>query len=220
MLPALGYEIANALDCSVVAMRYPVDDRFSAEFVRFYYQSVLSDGLPVGDAMRTARLAAHRAVPAAPLSAATPILLADDPDLRLIRPPIPSARAARPHPVPPWRDSARHRSRWPPIYSSAAPACLRGSPSRSGLPGERCGVVLVGMPGVGKSAACAEAAARYAAAFDHVILYRATRPPRRRRWPRRSPPGTAAVAGLLRAGTTTPPPAKGSSVECVPAPRS
>jgi hypothetical protein len=31
MLSALGYEIASTLDCSVVAMRCPVDDRFSAD---------------------------------------------------------------------------------------------------------------------------------------------------------------------------------------------
>ena len=175
MLPALGYEIANALDCSVVAMRYPVDDRFSAEFVRFYYQSVLSDGLPVGDAMRTARLAAHRAVPAAPLSAATPILLADDPDLRLIRPPIPSARRS---PASSGAAVARQRTPSQPLASDlfiGRTRLLTRLAVALGPAGERCGVVLVGMPGVGKSAACAEAAARYAAAFDHVIWYRATR---------------------------------------------
>lgn len=178
MLPALGYEIASALDCSVVAMRYPVDDRFSAEFVRFYYQAVLAHGLPVGDAMRAARIAAHRAVPAAPLSAATPILLADEPDWRLIRPPVPPSGHSPTSSGVPAVSAARRRAPWQPSTADlfiGRTSLLTQLGATLGPSAKRCGIVLVGMPGVGKSAACAEAAARYAASFDHVVWYRATR---------------------------------------------
>jgi len=51
VLPSLGHELNAALGCSVLAMRYPVDDRFSVVFANTMYQGLLRDGATTGEAL-------------------------------------------------------------------------------------------------------------------------------------------------------------------------
>ena len=170
---ALGYEIARALDCTVLATRYPVDDRFTLAFTPLWYEALLRDGASVDDAFRAAIPAAVKSARGAPLSPVTPILLG-----------APATRLELP--------------RAHPAGSLAKPTAARRSATMSGVPGEiggftgqttllarigailapdsgASGLVVTGMPGIGKTAVMTEAARRFGGTFRAVTWHRATR---------------------------------------------
>lgn len=177
-IPSLGYEIASALDCTVLATRYPVDDRFSVAFIRRWYEALLQEALTVSGAMRVTLPGALRAAPWAPLAAATFILLGAA-DLRLVAP----SRSTPAERLP---------AEWLPAERCAAPAeagaippvperfigrtvLIRDIGAWLGPESGHGGLAVLGVPGIGKTAACAEAAERYQAAFSRVAWHRAER---------------------------------------------
>ncbi len=169
---ALGYEIAQTLGCTVLATRYPVDDKFSVTFGRMWYEAVLRDGQPADEAVRTALPRAVRATPGAPLSISTPILLGT-PDV--------SVRLPDPH----WQGAqVRTRGRRRAVMSGVPGEASRfvgrttllarigrALAADSGI----TGIVITGMPGIGKTAVITEAVHRYADTFEDVTWHRATR---------------------------------------------
>jgi tetratricopeptide (TPR) repeat protein len=163
---ALGYEIARTLGCTVLATRYPVDDRFSVAFGRMWYEALLRDGRPADEAVRAVMPRAIRAAPGAPLTVATPILLGTaDTGIGL---PGGPARAPRRRAVmsgvPTEAESFTGRTR---LLARIGDA-LAADSGTSGL-------IVLGMPGIGKTAALIEAAYRYGDTFDAVTWHRATR---------------------------------------------
>lgn len=163
---ALGYEIARTLGCTVLATRYPVDDRFSVAFGRMWYEALLRDGRPADEAVRAVLPRAIRAAPGAPLTVATPILLGTA-DTGISLPGGP-ARAPRRRAVmsgvPAEAESFTGRTR---LLARIGDA-LAADSGTSGL-------IVLGMPGIGKTGALTEAAYRYGDTFDAVTWHRATR---------------------------------------------
>jgi CHAT domain len=168
---ALGYEVGRVLGCTVLATRYPVDDRFSVTFTRMWYEALVRDGRPADDVIRAILPQAVRAARGAPLSLVTPILLGR-PDAGVT---LPSSGRPAGHDG----HSARRRT------------VLSGVPGETGsfigrtaflarlgealAPGrEPCGVVVVGMPGIGKTEVVTEAVYRYGRGFAAVNWHRAT----------------------------------------------
>ncbi|MEV4352265.1 CHAT domain-containing protein [Actinoplanes sp. NPDC049596] len=149
----LGYQVAERLGCAVVAMRYPVDDDFSVAFDQRLYDGLLMDARPIDHVMGTAVTAA--ADGKAALSAATPMLFGD-PSFRLL-PQRPVTLAGH-QPAPGVQQPERFVGR------SAVMTRLVNAEARA--------VLLTGMPGIGKSACLAEAAAWYRRRGREVIRYR------------------------------------------------
>jgi tetratricopeptide (TPR) repeat protein len=164
---ALGYEIARTLGCTVLATRYPVDDRFSVAFGRMWYEALLRDGHPADEAVRAVLPRAIRAAPDAPLTVATPILLGTaDTGVRLPggHARAPARRRAVMSGVPAEAESFTGRTRLLARIGNA----LAADSGTSGL-------IVLGMPGIGKTAALTEAAYRYGDTFEAVTWHRATR---------------------------------------------
>ncbi|WP_295389413.1 CHAT domain-containing protein [uncultured Thiodictyon sp.] len=78
-LPSLAEDLARALDCAALAMRYPVDDSFATDLSLALYDQLLAHRQPLPAALRLALDAALAADPAArgpaDLSPYTPVLL-------------------------------------------------------------------------------------------------------------------------------------------------
>jgi tetratricopeptide (TPR) repeat protein len=164
---ALGYEIARTLGCTVLATRYAVDDRFSVAFGRMWYEALLRDGRPADEAVRAVLPRAIRAAPGAPLTVATPILLgAADTEVRLAggHDRVPARRRAVMSGVPGEAESFTGRTR----LLARIGNVLAADSGTSGL-------IVLGMPGIGKTAAVTEAAYRYGDMFEAVTWHRATR---------------------------------------------
>ncbi len=74
--PSLGQDLARELDCAVLAMRFPVGDKFAADLALSLYKQTLENGQPVPAALKLAledsTTGDDRFVPS--LSTATPIL--------------------------------------------------------------------------------------------------------------------------------------------------
>lgn len=138
----LAYEVAFRIGCAVLAMRYPVDDDFSIALSQRLYAGLLVDGLPIDEVLRSAIPAA--APRGAPLSAATPMLFGD-PSFRL----TPGRPTASVPPEPPQNATAPSP---PDLFVGRTTVLTRLLQPRTVT------TVLVGMPGVGKTACMAEAA--------------------------------------------------------------
>lgn len=156
---ALAGELVERLGCAVLAMRYPVADRFAIALGEGLYRRLIIEGLPLPEALGGVLAEGESA-----LEAATPVLFgARAAELRLEAPP---GRA--PHldlglsELPPLPDHFVGRV----ALMARAGAALA---PRSGL----CGVLLQGMPGVGKTACARELVASHAHAFDEVIWFKA-----------------------------------------------
>ena len=203
---ALGYEVARRLGCTVLATRYPVDDQFSVTLGRMWYQALTRDGRSADEAIREILPQALQAAPATPLSLATTILLGP-PGTQV---PLPGRRstdgggaAAAPRRpalarVPPETASFIGRT----ALLSKVGSALAQDPGPGGL-------MLLGMPGIGKTAAAAEAVHRYGTGFESVIWHRATRRDSARSLARAlagqvtapgADPDVAAISDAVRAG--------------------
>jgi hypothetical protein len=159
-LQSLGYEVATALGCAVVAMRYPVDERFSVAFSQAFYQSVLADGAALEDAVHSSLLEALERAPGTPLSIATPVLITPAAGLRLG--PLATASTAEPHMwsgVPDESEFFVGRSQILFVIADT----LSGRRSSA--------ITLVGMPGIGKTAALTEAVQLHAHRFQEIVWH-------------------------------------------------
>lgn len=171
--PSLGHEIASAIDCTVLATRYPVDDRFSVAFIRRWYEALVREAMTASEAMRATLPGALRAAPWAPLSAATLILLGGASDLRLV-----SARPATAERHPGEQPVASANAQAvPPVPERfvGRTALIRNIGALLTPDSGYAGLAVVGMPGIGKTTACTEVVGRYAAAFGRIAWHRASR---------------------------------------------
>ncbi|MCU1640340.1 MAG: ATPase protein [Nocardia sp.] len=160
-LENLGYEVAAALGCAVVAMRYPVEDRFSVTFNNALYRSVLADGAVLEHAVHSSLLEALDDAPGTPLSIATPILLAPAPGLRLG--PLKGAAITEPHELGRAPAEAEFYIGSGRTMSSIAETLLGA--------GDISAVALIGMPGIGKTAAMTESTHLHGHRFDEVVWF-------------------------------------------------
>ena len=169
---ALGYEVARTLGCTVLATRYPVDDQFSVAFGSMWYEALARDGRTADEAVRDVLPRALRTAPGTPLSPATTILLGT----LGTQGPLSGPRSAS--------DTGLAAVPGRPVLAGvpAETASFIGRTTLLGrlgtalLPGPGPGsLVLLGMPGIGKTAVAAEAVYRYAAGFESATWHRATR---------------------------------------------
>lgn len=170
VLPSLGQELAQKLDCAALAMRYPVGDAFATELLLSLYDKLLDKRQPLPAALHLALGEALAAdIPRPALSPATPILLGPRAaDLQLAppqRPPeafvMPTVGLSIGFPLEP----ARFVGRLQPMLR-ASQALAPRSPLR--------GVLFYGMPGAGKTACALELAYRHAEGrFQGYVWYRA-----------------------------------------------
>jgi len=169
---ALGYEVARTLGCTVLATRYPVDDQFSIAFGPMWYEALARDGLTADEAIRDVLPRALRAAPGTPLSPATTILLGT-PGTQVR---LPGQRSTSGTDL----EAAPRRPVLAGVPAETASFIgrttllgrLGTALARSPGPG---GLVLLGMPGIGKTAVAAEAVYRYGTRFDSATWHRATR---------------------------------------------
>ncbi|MBG0854448.1 CHAT domain-containing protein [Streptomyces spinoverrucosus] len=154
---ALAGELVERLGCAVLAMRYPVADRFAIALAEGLYRRLIIEGLPLPQALGGVLAEGDSA-----LEAGTPALFgARAVGLRMAAPPRRTPRIDRPE-LPPLPDHFVGRV---PLMARTGAALA----SRSGL----CGVLLQGMPGVGKTACARELVATHAHAFDEVLWFKA-----------------------------------------------
>lgn len=171
VLPSLGQELAQKLDCAALAMRYPVGDAFATELMLSLYDKLLDKRRPLPAALHLALGEALAAdIPRPALSPATPILLGPRAaDLQLAPPKQPPQAIILPtlglsigFPLEP----ARFVGRLQPMLR-ASQALAPRSPLR--------GVLFYGMPGAGKTACALELAYRHEERrfADGCVWYRA-----------------------------------------------
>jgi NB-ARC domain len=171
-LAALGYEVARTLGCTVLATRYPVDDQFSVALGRMWYEALASDGRPADEAIREILPRALQAAPGTPLSPATAILLGT-PGTRVSLPGRRSTDGGDSAGAP-RRPALAGVPTGTPSFIGRTALLRRVGSALTQRPGPG-GLVLLGMPGIGKTAVAAEAVQRYGAAFESAIWHRATR---------------------------------------------
>jgi len=163
----LATELADRLDCAVLAMRYPVDDEFVIALSTTLYDLLADKGNPLPQAVAmTLRQLSQRAFPA--LSLATPALFG--------RAAVGLSLAASERGGPAECKTGRLKlPGFPPQperFVGRTAVMARASAAlalRSGVPG----VLLHGMPGGGKTACALELAYGHEHAFDRLVWYRA-----------------------------------------------
>jgi CHAT domain len=161
-LHSVGLQVAASLGSAVIAMRYPVDDRFSVAFTRGLYRGLLADGAPLDAAFHRATDNAAGQAPDSPLAAATPVLITDAPRMHLVlahtgaaaAEHVPRAGVPAESPFFVGRTSA---------LATAADVLAPGSAASA--------LALIGMPGLGKTALLVEAAHMHGAQFDRIVWH-------------------------------------------------
>ncbi|CAL9477884.1 CHAT domain-containing protein [Streptomyces sp. enrichment culture] len=188
----LAGELVGRLGCAVLAMRYPVADRFAVALAEGLYRRLVGEGLPLPRALAGA-LTEAAAQGGPELSAATPALFGE-------RAATLRVRAARADDRGGDRDTGTAREDTGTVHEAtgtaradtgtdpvaAGPGLLPPLPRRfvgrvgvmarvSALlaPGSgRCGAVLVGMPGAGKTACARETVETHRHAFEKVVWFK------------------------------------------------
>jgi hypothetical protein len=164
-LQALATELVDQLDCAVLAMRYPVADDFSVALAEKLYGALAGAGRPLPRALGMALHELAEAFP--PLSTATPTLF--------------GARAAEMHLAAPLADQADHPAShghklagFPPQPDSfvGRTEIMTRSSAVLAPDNDLSGVLLLGMPGGGKSACALELAYTHEHVFDRLIWFR------------------------------------------------
>ena len=161
--PGVARSIISKLDCAVVAMRYPVEDRFATEFASRLYESAIGDGNSLPRAVQYAVQDAIKASTRPELAQVTPALF--------------GRRAATLTLTAPVGMPVRSR-----IFGIEPPAYFVGrsevmtSASSAFSPGSRmAGVLFLGMAGVGKSSCANELADLQLGVnrFERLVFYKA-----------------------------------------------
>jgi hypothetical protein len=155
--------LVDALDCAVVAMRYPVDDEFALGFGGLLYEHVLGRGQPVDVAVARAVNAARGAA----VSLATPGLFgARAAGLRLRVP------AGTPK-LDPDDTPTAYLPPEPARFVGRAAAMAQASAALAPASGWTA-VLLPGMAGAGKTACATELAYRHRDSFAVIAFWQAT----------------------------------------------
>jgi CHAT domain/Protein of unknown function (DUF3039) len=164
----LATELADRLDCAVLAMRYPVDDEFAIALSSTLYGLLAMEGRPLPQAvgLTLRQLSGERAF--AGLCLVTPTLFGGTA--------VGLSLAAPDHDGPADDNlDGLEMSGFPPEPErfvgrvSVMARCSAALALRSGVPG----VLLHGMPGGGKTACALELAYGHEHAFDHLVWYKA-----------------------------------------------
>lgn len=169
-LPSLGHALAQALDCAVLAMRFPVGDSFATELMLALYGKLLDKGQRLPAALQLAlKEALQKDLAPGALAGLTPMLLgARAAALQLAAPRRPPGPVELPGTglgigFPP--ESARFVGRLLPMRRASA-VLAPGSTRRA--------VLFHGMPGAGKSACALELAYRHEQGrFQGYVWYQA-----------------------------------------------
>lgn len=161
-LPGLARTITQRYGCAVLAMRYPVSDRFGIAFTAILYRALLCDGEPLPAAFRAAL---SNAVPdGVPLDAVAPSLHgAPAVELRLVVTPAGASSDCERSPLPalpPAADNMVGR------VTTLARALAALTPDA-----DHGGVVFFGPPGIGKTACALEVAHLTRSWFEEVEWY-------------------------------------------------
>lgn len=169
--PALAYELARTVGCSVVAMRYPVGDDLAIALNEHLYEQLLGRGNSVA---RSMQIALPRALDMAstygtppPYSAAIPAIFGHEhADSRMTLPAGPPVRF----------DQSRLKMAGVPAepdrFVGRVAQLIRGSAALAPDSG-KSGVLFYGMAGAGKSACALELAYRHEDVFRAIVWYKA-----------------------------------------------
>jgi tetratricopeptide (TPR) repeat protein len=152
--------LVDALDCAVVAMRYPVDDEFAIGFGAKLYEHVLGRGQPVDVAMARALKGASG------VAVATPGLFGARAAGLQLRVP-----AGTPD-LDPDRTPTAYLPREPERFVGRAAAMAQASAALAPASG-RTGVLLHGMAGAGKTSCATELAYRHRDSFAAIGFWQA-----------------------------------------------
>ncbi|WP_157570159.1 CHAT domain-containing protein [Microtetraspora malaysiensis] len=190
---ALANLVADRLGCAVLAMRYPVTDDFAIDMAERLYPRMILDGHPLPKALAgTLKELAeeHRGHVPEALQAATPTLVgARAAELAMVAPhilvppergeatpdtvstaPEPSTAGTASTPRPPITGTPPVPARFVGRVALMAWAGAALSPH-----GDHRGVLLSGMPGVGKTTCAAELVLTHEHAFENVVWFQVTR---------------------------------------------
>src|SRR6202044_2771460 len=154
--------LVEALDCAVVAMRYPVDDEFAIGFGAVLYEHVLGRGQPVDVAVARAL----KGVQGSGVALATPGLFGPRAAGLQLRVP-----AGTPD-LDPDRSPVAYLPPEPARFVGRAAAMARASTALAPASG-RSGVLLHGMAGAGKTACAVELAYRHRDGFAALAFWQA-----------------------------------------------
>ncbi|MER5883294.1 CHAT domain-containing protein [Streptomyces sp. NPDC001941] len=146
--------LVRRLGCAVVALRYPVADDSAIALSQALYRHLLIEGVALPEALLRATRDGG-----APLDTGVPALFGSlAAALRLPAPPRQEPRRAVPGP-------GDH-------FVGRVPLMTRAGAALAPLSG-LCGVLLLGMPGIGKTACARELVATHAHAFDGTVWFTA-----------------------------------------------
>jgi CHAT domain len=153
--------VVDALDCAVVAMRYPVDDEFAIGFGAQLYEHVLGRGQPVDVAMARALKGASG------VAVATPALFGARAAGLQLRVPAGTPK------LDPDETPTAYLPREPERFVGRAAAMAQASAALAPVSG-RTGVLLHGMAGAGKTSCATELAYRHRDSFAAIGFWQAT----------------------------------------------
>ncbi|MGW4681375.1 AAA family ATPase [Micromonospora taraxaci] len=176
---SLGVRLARELDCTVLAMRYPLTDDVAGELAIAFYTGLIDSGLDAGTAAAQAvrKVAAAGVSAARPaLSLAAPVLIGPD-DVTLLGADLLSTPASA-QPV-----AADPVTGFTPLSAGSTPAAPDRFVGREQLmtlagaglrpDGGTPVIVLTGMAAVGKTACAVELVHRHQADFGTVVFWSA-----------------------------------------------
>jgi tetratricopeptide (TPR) repeat protein len=170
-MPAVGWAIADQLDCAALAMRYPVGDEFAINMAEELYDQLLGNGHTLTRALQLAEtkaLSQGYTAATRPLSLATPMLIGHRASDLSLKPPLAPADFTMPtsslagFPPEPERFVGRTE-----IMNRATDVLGTGSSRR--------GVIFHGMAGAGKSACALELSYLFyrSPRFQQFVFYKA-----------------------------------------------
>jgi hypothetical protein len=167
----LATELAGRLGCAVLAMRYPVVDDFAIDLTQRLYQLMFGSGrvLPRALSMALKQVSLDLPIPLVPaLSMVTPALFG----VRAVDLRLPAPRRVGPQSYDTSALKMAGFPAQPDRFVGRTGVMARASAAlaaRSGMPG----VLLQGMPGIGKTACAVELAYTHEHAFDRLVWYTA-----------------------------------------------
>ena len=165
-LPTLASQMARRLGCAVLAMRYRVDDRFAILLTDRLYSRLLRDHEPLARALQLSLRDLAPRVPA--LAVATPALFGSAATSLAFD--VPKS----PHTEMPPQSGIEHLPAQPPQFVGRVALMTRASSALAPANALR-GILLHGMPGVGKTACAIELAYTHRDSFDRIVWHAVSR---------------------------------------------